>query len=112
MRRAMDEMTRRRATQEAYNLEHGIVPESIVKAVQDIMEGARGDGDRVGRRGAAVDEGDLLLAPDQAMKRIKKLEAEMYKHARNLEFEEAARLRDQIEKLRHHVFGIPGMLAG
>ena len=112
MQRALDETDRRRARQIEYNLQHGITPQSIVKAVQDIMEGARGDGDRVGRRGAAVDEGDLLLAPDQAMKRIKKLEAEMYKHARNLEFEEAARLRDQIEKLRHHVFGIPGMLAG
>ena len=112
MQRAIDETDRRRARQIEYNLQHGITPQSIVKAVQDIMEGARGDGDRVGRRGAAVDEGDLLLAPDQAMKRIKKLEAEMYKHARNLEFEEAARLRDQIEKLRHHVFGIPGMLAG
>ena len=84
----------------------------IVKAVHDIMEGARGDGDRDGRRGLAVDEGDLLLAPEQAMKRIKKLEAEMYKHARNLEFEEAARLRDQIEKLRHHAFGVPGSRAG
>jgi excinuclease ABC subunit B len=46
------------------------------------------------------------------MKRIKKLEAEMYKHARNLEFEEAARLRDQIEKLRHQAFGVPGTRAG
>jgi len=63
------------------------------------MEGARGDGARGARGGLATDEGDLLLAPEQAMKRIKKLEAGMYKHARNLEFEEAARIRDQIEKL-------------
>jgi len=112
MRQAIGETDRRRAIQEAYNVEHGITPQSIVKAVQDIMEGARGDADRDGRRGLAADEGDLLLAPEQAMKRIKKLEAEMYKHARNLEFEEAARLRDQIEKLRHQAFGIPGALAG
>ena len=108
MQRAIDETDRRRAKQIEYNLKHGITPQSIVKAVQDIMEGARGDGDRDGRRGLAADEGDLLLAPEQAMKRIKKLEAEMYKHARNLEFEEAARLRDQIEKLRHQAFGVPG----
>ena len=56
--------------------------------------------------------GDLLLEPEQAMKRVKKLEAEMYKHARNLEFEEAARLRDQIEKLRHQAFGVPDSRAG
>jgi excinuclease ABC subunit B len=112
MQRALDETDRRRAKQIEYNLKHGITPQSIVKAVQDIMEGARGDGDRDGRRGLAADEGDLLLAPEQAMKRIKKLEAEMYKHARNLEFEEAARLRDQVEKLRHQVFGVPGALAG
>ncbi|MGB7740771.1 MAG: excinuclease ABC subunit UvrB [Steroidobacteraceae bacterium] len=112
MQRAIDETDRRRAKQVEYNLKHGITPQSIVKAVQDIMEGARSEGDRDGRRGLGADEGDLLLAPDQAMKRIKKLEAEMYKHARNLEFEEAARLRDQIEKLRHQAFGPPGALAG
>ena len=112
MQRAIDETDRRRAKQVEYNLKHGITPQSIVKAVQDIMEGARGDGERDGRRGLVVDEGDVLLAPEQAMKRIKKLEAEMYKHARNLEFEEAARLRDQIEKLRHQAFGVPDTRAG
>ena len=108
MQRALDETDRRRAKQIEYNLKHGITPQSIVKAVQDIMEGARGDGDRDSRRGQGPDAGDLLLGPEQAMKRIKKLEAEMYRHARNLEFEEAARLRDQIEKLRHQAFGVPG----
>ena len=52
------------------------------------------------------------MGPEQAMKRIRKLEAEMYKHARNLEFEEAARIRDQIEKLRQQAFGVPGQRAG
>ncbi len=46
------------------------------------------------------------------MKRIKKLEAEMYKHARNLEFEAAARIRDQIDRLRRQVFGVPGQAVG
>ena len=112
MQRAIDETDRRRAKQIEYNLKHGITPQSIVKAVQDIMEGARSEGDRDKRRGPETDDGDLLLVPEQAMKRIKKLEAEMYKHARNLEFEEAARIRDQIEKLRHQAFGVPGTLAG
>jgi len=111
MQRALDETSRRRTKQLEYNVTHGITPQSIVKAVQDVMEGARGDGEG-GRRGAVVEEVGLLMGPEQAMKRIKKLEAEMYKHARNLEFEEAARIRDQIEKLRHHAFGVPGSMAG
>jgi excinuclease ABC subunit B len=112
MQRALDETDRRRRRQLEYNLEHGITPQSIVKAVQDIMEGARGRAEGEGRAGVGPGEGELLLGPEQAMKRIKKLEAEMYKHARSLEFEEAARIRDQIEKLRHQVFGVPDSRAG
>ena len=112
MQRAIGETDRRRNKQIEFN-PHGITPHRIVKAVQDIMEGARSEGDRDGRRGGAgLDEADLLLGPEQAMKRVRKLEAEMYKHARNLEFEEAARLRDQIEKLRHQAFGVPDSRAG
>jgi excinuclease ABC subunit B len=110
MQRAIDETDRRRNRQLEYNIEHGITPQSIVKAVQDVMEGARS---HAGAGGPGLDEeGGLLLGPEQAMKRIKKLEAEMYKHARNLEFEEAARIRDQIERLRHQVVGLPGAMAG
>jgi excinuclease ABC subunit B len=110
MRRALDETNRRRAKQLEHNAHHGITPQSIVKAVQDIMEGARSE--LASRRGAAIDDSVSLLAPEQAMKRVKKLEAEMYKHARNLEFEEAARIRDEIERLRNQAFGVPGTLAG
>jgi excinuclease ABC subunit B len=110
MQRAIDETDRRRNRQLEYNIEHGITPQSIVKAVQDVMEGARSEAG--GGGSGPGDDGTLLLGPEQAMKRIKKLEAEMYKHARNLEFEEAARIRDQIEKLRHQVFGVPDSRAG
>jgi excinuclease ABC subunit B len=112
MQRALDETNRRRQKQIDYNLKHGITPQSIVKAVQDVMEGARSEVEQAIRRGAVVDEAGVLMGPEQAMKRIKKLEAEMYKHARNLEFEEAAQIRDQIEKLRQQAFGVPGALAG
>jgi excinuclease ABC subunit B len=112
MQRALDETDRRRRRQLEYNIEHGITPQSIVKAVQDIMEGARGRAEGEGLAGVGPGDGDLLLGPEQAMKRIKKLEAEMYKHARSLEFEEAARIRDQIERLRQQVFGAPGPMAG
>jgi excinuclease ABC subunit B len=112
MQRALEETARRRARQVEYNAEHGITPASIVKAVQDVMEGARGTAEAAEARGLLPGESGLMVAPEQAMKRIKKLEAEMYKHARNLEFEEAARLRDAIERLRNQAFGVPGTKAG
>jgi excinuclease ABC subunit B len=112
MQRALDETERRRARQLEYNALHGITPKTIVKAVTDVMEGARADSERGGRRGKALDDADAFLGPVQAMKKIRKLEAEMYKHARNLEFEEAARLRDEIERLRKQAFGAPGSMAG
>jgi excinuclease ABC subunit B len=112
--RALAETNRRRAKQLEHNREHGITPQSIVKAVTDVMEGARGDSGPAtrGRRGGQEEGAALTLGPEQAMKKIKKLEAEMYRHARNLEFEEAARIRDQIEQLRHQAFGPPGAIAG
>jgi excinuclease ABC subunit B len=109
IRRALEETRRRRVRQLEYNLEHGITPQSIRKAVTDVMEGARGDApDRPGRRGAGGTAPEVALGPEQAMKRVRKLEQEMYRHARNLEFEEAARIRDEIERLRQDAFGVPG----
>jgi excinuclease ABC subunit B len=107
--RAIAETDRRRNKQIEFNVAHGITPRSIVKAVGDVMEGARSVQERE-RYGA--DDDSSLLAPDQALKRIKKLEAEMMKLARNLEFEQAARLRDQIQKLRQAAFGVPTTRAG
>jgi excinuclease ABC subunit B len=112
MQRALDETNRRRAKQIEYNVAHGITPTSIRKAVQDVMEGARSEGASQAGLPTGYVEPALLIAPEQAMKRIKKLEAEMYKHARNLEFEQAAQIRDQIEKLRHQAFGVTGAVAG
>ncbi len=107
--RAIAETDRRRNKQIEFNAAHGITPRSIVKAVADVMEGARSVEERERR---ASDEDAAALAPEQAVKRIKKLEAEMMKLARNLEFEQAARLRDQIQKLRHAAFGAPSARAG
>jgi excinuclease ABC subunit B len=107
--RAIAETDRRRTKQIEFNSAHGITPRSIVKAVADVMEGARSVHERE-RDGA--DDDVSALAPEQAVKRIKKLEAEMMKLARNLEFEQAARLRDQIQKLRQAAFGVPNTRAG
>src|SRR5690606_377067 len=94
MQRAIDETNRRRAKQIAYNETHGITPRGIRKGVADIMEGARPevpdrkDRKRAGRKGereATITD----LRPESIVRQIKKLEAEMYRRARNLEFEEA-----------------------
>jgi len=108
IQRAIAETDRRRSKQIEFNTEHGITPRTIVKAVGDVMEGARAvPGDL-----ARESEADYALAPEQAVKRIKKLEADMMKLARNLEFEQAARLRDEIQRLRQTAFGAPKTLAG
>ncbi|ANB18507.1 excinuclease ABC subunit UvrB [Dokdonella koreensis] len=112
MQAAIDETDRRRGKQVEYNLAHGITPKSVERRIVDIMEGARADPDegRSGKgrgRGAAAArkvaeqaEDYRSLSPDQVAARIKQLEARMYKHAQDLEFEDAARLRDQIHRLR------------
>jgi excinuclease ABC subunit B len=106
--RAIAETDRRRTKQIEFNAAHGITPRTIVKAVTDVMEGARSVPDREVYGGAEV----AALAPEQAVKRIKKLEAEMTKLARNLEFEQAAKLRDEIHRLRQLAFGAPASRAG
>jgi excinuclease ABC subunit B len=112
MRRAIDETSRRRRKQEEYNEAHGITPKGIQKAVADIMEGARssapmptGRGKR-GKQGAEA-QAPANMSPEVLVRQIKKLEAEMFKRARNLEFEEAARLRDEIDRLKQIELGLP-----
>jgi excinuclease ABC subunit B len=106
--RAIAETDRRRGKQIEFNAQHGITPRSIVKAVGDVMEGARSVQER--EAAAGTDYGSL--PPEQVLKRIKKLEADMMKLARNLEFEQAARLRDEIQKLRRSAFGMPDTQVG
>jgi excinuclease ABC subunit B len=110
MQFAIDETNRRRAKQVEYNLEHGITPKSVVRKITDVMEGARADAEaeRAGKRtrgsGARrVAEPTLdyaTLSPEKLAAEMKKLEAKMYKHAQNLEFEEAAQARDELHRLR------------
>ncbi len=110
MRRAIDETERRRAKQQAYNMAHGITPQGIRKAVADVMEGAYG---RPGsRRPAAVAVSDeaaryAAMSPEQIGAEIARLERNMHRHARELEFEEAARLRDEIARMKAFGLGLP-----
>jgi excinuclease ABC subunit B len=108
MQAAMDETARRREKQVTWNEQHGIVPTTIVRRIADIMEGARSEAGN--RRGSKSSRGSRAVAEDsapyvglsakEAAATLKKLEAKMYKHAQNLEFEDAAKLRDQIHQLR------------
>jgi len=106
MKAAIEETDRRRAKQVEYNEAHGIVPKSVARPIADILEGARDDvpgrGKGKGRRGQVAEEpADYrTLGPAEIAGKLKALEQQMYQHARDLEFEEAARLRDQIQKLK------------
>lgn len=114
MQRAIDETERRRAKQQAYNEQHGITPQTINKKVADIMEGAY-SGKQARRVGKKVAEpvagysGHEKLSPEQAAQEIKKLESKMYQHAKDLEFEDAARIRDEIEQIRQQSLELPEM---
>jgi excinuclease ABC subunit B len=109
MQRAMEETERRRTKQIAYNEEHGITPQTIQKAVADIMEGAYGPAAASARKFARVAEEAIQYAsmkPDELAKKIKELEQQMFQHAQELEFEEAARLRDEIHRIQEQNMGI------
>jgi len=103
MQTAIDETYRRRKIQEEYNLEHGLEPASIIKAVRDITDHVRMAAEEktpydAGTRGAG-------LPKDEILRMVKELETQMKAAAKNLEFEKAAALRDQIVELRRQMVG-------
>ena len=101
--RAVRETDRRRDKQQRFNERHGITPQGIRKAVTDILEGAYSDSRNQGRRFAKVAEQKsayVELPPDLLMKKVRQLEEQMYRHARDLEFEQAAEIRDEIARIK------------
>jgi len=118
MRRAIDETERRRTKQAEHNEAHGITPTGLTKKIADIMEGAGGGGGGRGRRKAerpgekAAEEAERYRArtgdrsPEQILKDLGRLEDKMYKAASDLDFEAAARLRDEISELKEAAFRI------
>ena len=100
MKAAIDETTRRRAKQVAFNEEHGIIPVSIIKAVRDITDQLASTHAVAEYQGEYRTQGAVSLPKSEMEKLIKELEAKMKEAAQNLEFEKAAALRDQIYELR------------
>ncbi|WP_413892458.1 excinuclease ABC subunit UvrB [Candidatus Skiveiella danica] len=112
MKRAIDETGRRRARQVAHNLEHGITPRSIVKKVRDLIDGVYSE--KAGREADRLEQDALQRARVEDMsekdigREIKRLEKTMLAFARDLEFEKAARVRDELSLLKKRAFGAPG----
>jgi excinuclease ABC subunit B len=109
MKKAMDETERRRNKQIAFNLEHGITPKSIVKRIKDLIDGVYSE-----KSGKEAEKLELQKAMVEDMsekdiaREIKRLEKLMVEHAKNLEFEKAAKVRDQLHSLKAQAFGAPG----
>jgi excinuclease ABC subunit B len=115
MQRAIDETNRRRERQLIYNELHGITPLGIKKAVTDILEGAVIPGSRTKKKNKQS-TADVIrdrakvasMTPKQLEKLIKELEAKMHGHAKNLEFESAASVRDELHRIKEQVFRFHG----
>ncbi len=112
MKKAMGETERRRIKQIAHNEAHGITPRSIVKRVRDLIDGVYSE--KAGKDAERLEQEAMQRAQVEEMsekdisREIKRLEKLMLEHARNLEFEQAARMRDQLTKLKDRAFGAPG----
>ena len=110
MKKAMDETERRRNKQIAFNLEHGITPRSIVKRIKDLIDGVYSE--KSGKEAEKLEIQKALvedMSEKDIAKEIKRLEKLMIEHAKNLEFEKAAKVRDQLHVLKAQAFGAPGI---
>ncbi|MEG0052964.1 MAG: UvrB/UvrC motif-containing protein, partial [Comamonas sp.] len=109
MKKAIGETERRRAKQVAHNEAHGIEPKQIVKRVKDLIDGVYSE--KSNKEAERIEQQALQRARVEGMsekdvaKEIKRLEKQMLEHARSLEFEQAARIRDQLALLKEQLFG-------
>ena len=109
MRRAIDETERRRLKQVAFNVEHGIVPRGVSKQIRDMIDGVWDPQQARQELKAAEQQAGYDAMSEKALaKEIKRLEKQMLEHAKNLEFEKAAQLRDQLAALKERFFGSDG----
>lgn len=104
MKKAMDETERRRQKQMAFNQAHGITPIGVKKAVKELIDGVLSPAAQEGKQ---EDNVEVLLADEKVMaKELKRLEKQMLDHAKNLEFEQAAAVRDKLNKLKQRLFSL------
>ena len=109
MRAAIDETDRRRAKQVAFNLAHGIEPKGISKRIKDLIDGVYDpDAVREHRKQEEAEAKYDSLSEKQLDQRIRKMEKEMLEAAKNLEFERAASLRDELKTLRDRLMAVGG----
>ena len=112
MRKAIDETERRRAKQTQFNLDNGITPQAIVKQVKDLIDGVYSE--KSGKEAERLEQADAQrvrveeMSEKDVAREIKRLEKQMLEHARSLEFEQAARIRDQLAQLKARFFGASG----
>jgi excinuclease ABC subunit B len=107
MRRAMHETERRRTKQTLFNTTQGIVPRGVSKKINDLIDGVYdGDSARREARAARADARPMPVSEKDIAREIKRVEKEMLEHARNLEFEKAAGLRDELKRLKMQLFGV------
>jgi len=109
MAKAMGETERRRNKQIAFNLENGITPRSVVKRIRDLIDGVYSE--KSGKEAEKIEMQKALvedMSEKDIAREIKRLEKQMIEHAKNLEFEKAARVRDQLHILKEQAFGAPG----
>ncbi len=109
MKKAMFETERRRNKQIAFNLEHGITPRSVVKRIKDLIDGVYSE--KSGKEAEKLQMAQAMvedMSEKDVAKEIRRLEKQMVEHAKNLEFEKAARVRDQLNVLKAQAFGAPG----
>ncbi len=109
MRRAIDETNRRRAKQVTFNAEHGIVPRGVTKQIRELIDGVYDPQQaRTELKAAEAHARFETMSEKTVAREIKRLEKEMLGYAKNLEFEKAAQVRDQLSKLKEQVFGANG----
>ncbi|MEM8511948.1 excinuclease ABC subunit B [Massilia sp. MP_M2] len=109
MRRAIDETERRRTKQVAFNLEHGIIPKGVHKKIKEMIDGVYSPNAAREVLEEAKETAKIeSMSEKQISKEIKRLEKLMVDHAKNLEFEKAAQVRDQLHVLKQQAFGAPG----
>ncbi|NMM05309.1 MAG: excinuclease ABC subunit UvrB [Polaromonas sp.] len=110
MKKAMDETERRRNKQIAFNVENNITPRSVVKRIKDLIDGVYSE--KSGKEAEKLEMQKALvedMSEKDVAREIKRLEKQMVEHAKNLEFEKAARVRDQLHVLKEQAFGAPGV---